>query len=239
MWSKQFQSCSFVTTAGWRWGMNCECGHSTGKLSTGTRQEQICVSQNEKRAIFEEKSCCTEGREAAERRRAQVHMQLEGRGSRVAALLYENAAASTMQRAGWRKDEKVVPRKKKLQPGGAQQDVSKGNGGSVLCIKAKVWEVWQVHNHTVLGKKLFWGVSTVKSMSKHKTEMEITRKKKKLSMSKRSCAYGKAEIRAWHELAWKLRARGTPMKQAGCTKHGAAQSRSANLARQKKHVSNK
>lgn len=59
--------------------MECECSHSTGKLSTGTRQEQICVSQNEKRAICGEKSCCTEGREAAERRRAQVHVQLEGK----------------------------------------------------------------------------------------------------------------------------------------------------------------
>lgn len=58
-------------------GRECECGLSAGKLSTSTRQEQICVSQNENRAICGERSCCTEGREAAERRRAQVHVQLE------------------------------------------------------------------------------------------------------------------------------------------------------------------
>lgn len=87
---------------------------------------------------MEKNHAVQEGKEGAERRRAQVHVQLEGRGSRMAALLYEKAAASTMQRAGWREDGKAAPRKKKLQPGGAQQDVSKGNGGSVLCIKAKV-----------------------------------------------------------------------------------------------------
>lgn len=99
--------------------MECECDHSTGKLSTGTRQEQICVSQNEKKAICGEKLCGVEGREAAERRRAQVHVQLEGRGSRVAALLYEKAATSTMQRAGWRENGEAVPREKKQQPRGA------------------------------------------------------------------------------------------------------------------------
>lgn len=61
-------------------------------------------------------------------------------GSRMAALLYEKAATSTVQRAGWREDGKAVPREKKLQPGGAQQDVSTGNGGSVLCVKAKIRE---------------------------------------------------------------------------------------------------
>lgn len=35
------------------------------------------------------------------------------RGNRVAALLYEKAAASTMQRAGWRQDGKAVLREKK------------------------------------------------------------------------------------------------------------------------------
>lgn len=64
------------------------------------------------------------------------------------------AAASTVQRAGWREDGKAVPREKKLQSGGAQQDVSTGNGGSVLCVKAKVREAWPVYGHTVLGEKL-------------------------------------------------------------------------------------
>lgn len=57
---------------------------------------------------------------------------------RVAALLYEKAAVSTMQRAGWREDGKAESKEKKLQPGSAQQDASKGSEDSVLCIKAKV-----------------------------------------------------------------------------------------------------
>lgn len=106
MRSKQFQSCSFATTAGWRWGTECECDHSTGKLSTSTRQEQICVSQNEKGAICGERSCYREGREAAERRKAQVYVQLEGsREQGGCSPLWESSsehcAKSRLER-GWK-----------------------------------------------------------------------------------------------------------------------------------------
>lgn len=77
-----------------------------------------------------------EKQQRGERHRSMCNWRAAG--SRAAALLYKKAAASTVQRAGWREDGKAVPREKRLQPGGAQQDVSTGNGGSVLCVKAKV-----------------------------------------------------------------------------------------------------
>lgn len=73
--------------------------------------------------------------------RGEGHMSMcscrAGR-KRVAALLCGKAAVSTTQRTGWREDGKAESKEEKLQPGGAQQDVSKGNEDSVLCIKAKV-----------------------------------------------------------------------------------------------------
>lgn len=125
-----------------------------------------------------------EGREGAEGRRAQVHVQLEGRGSRMAALLYEKAAASTMQRASWREDGKAVPRKKKLQPGGGQQEVSKGNGGSALCKSLR--SMASAQPHSVGQEAVLRGYNSKKYEQTPKQRWKLLGRKKSLARARKT-----------------------------------------------------
>lgn len=83
--------------------MGFECGHSTGKLSTGTRQEHICVSQNEERSL------CAKGRDAAERR-GQVHVQLQDRREDVAALLMRKQQQALCKEQAGERMERLSPK---------------------------------------------------------------------------------------------------------------------------------
>lgn len=105
-------------------------------------------------------------------------------GKTVAALLYERAAASTMQRAGWREDGKAEPKEQKLQPGGAQQDVSKGNGGSV---QHKILRSMASAQPQSAGQEaVLRGYNRKNYQQTPKQRWKLPGRKKKLCMSKKS-----------------------------------------------------
>ena len=92
---------------------------------------------------------CTEGREAADRRREQVHLQLEcGReqGGCTPAMRKQQRALCKEQ-AGERMEGLCLEKRSCSQEVHAEMSAARvqGKGGSALCVKAKVQEAQPVH----------------------------------------------------------------------------------------------
>lgn len=212
--------------------MEFECGHSIGKLSTGTRQEHICVSQNEERSL------CAKGRDAAERR-GQVHVQLQDRREDGGCSpLWESSskhyAKSRLERGwkGWAQRTEAAARRctarcqqRKSRVSAAQKSEKHGQ-----CTATECW-----------ARSCSEGLQQKKLSANTKTEVEISRKKKKAlhEQEKHKLCLEESRSRGMTWAGLKAESQGHTL-ETGRLHKVWGRSRSTNLARQeKKHVSNK
>lgn len=121
-----------------------------------------------------------EKEQRGEGHRSMCSWRAEGAGWLLSSMRKQQQALCKEQVGERRLCGKAVPRKKKLQPGGGQQEVSKGNGGSVLCKSLR--SMASAQPHSVGQEAVLRGYNSKNT----KTEVEIARKKKKLSTSKKS-----------------------------------------------------
>lgn len=93
---------------------------------------------------------CAEGREAADRRREQVHLQLEGRREQggCTPAMRKQQGAPCKEQVG-EKMEGCLEKRDCSQEVHAETSAGRaqGKGGSVLCVKAEVREAQPVHGH--------------------------------------------------------------------------------------------
>lgn len=125
-----------------------------------------------------------EKEQRGEGHRSMCSWRAEGAGWLLSSMRKQQQALCKEQVGERRLCGKAVPRKKKLQPGGGQQEVSKGNGGSVLCKSLR--SMASAQPHSVGQEAVLRGYNSKKDEQTPKQRWKLLGRKKSLARARKA-----------------------------------------------------